>query len=79
MKRRVSQSQFESRCRDIVDEVARTGIVVEITRGGRKIARVVPAHPESAVARNASELVGTLVRGFELSDFATGTRWRSAK
>jgi prevent-host-death family protein len=79
MKRRVSQSQFESHCRDIVDEVARTGIVVEITRDGRKIARVVPAHPGGASAPNAAELLGTLVRGFELSDFDTGARWRSTK
>jgi len=51
---------------------------VVITKRGKRTARLVPVDdegPEDALER----LRGTLVHGFELSDFETGVRWQSAR
>lgn len=78
MGKPVSVSEFKTHCLRIVEEVARGRREVVITKRGRRIARLVPVDeegPEDALER----LRGTLVRGFELSDFDTGVRWRSAR
>jgi prevent-host-death family protein len=61
-----------------VEEVARGRREVVITKRGKRVARLVPVDdegPEDALDR----LRGTLVRGFDLSDFETGVRWQSAR
>jgi prevent-host-death family protein len=78
MARPVSVSELKTHCLRIVDEVAKRRREVVITKRGRRVARLVPVEeegPEDALDR----LRGTLVRGFELSDFETGVSWRSAR
>jgi prevent-host-death family protein len=78
MPRPVSVSELETHCLRIVEEVARGRREVVITKRGKRVARLVPVEdegPEDALAR----LRGTLVRGFDLSDFETGVTWQSAR
>lgn len=78
MSRPVSVSELKTHCLRIVEEVAKGRREVVITKRGKRVARLVPIHeegPEDALER----LRGTLVRGFELSDFETGAKWRSAR
>ena len=78
MRKPVSVSELETHCLRIVEEVARGRREVVITKRGKRIARLVPVDdegPEDALER----LRGTLVHGFELSDFETGVRWQSAR
>jgi prevent-host-death family protein len=77
MRKPVSVSELRTHCLRLVEEVARGRREVVITKRGKRIARLVPVDdegPEDALER----LRGTLVRGFELSDFETGVRWQSA-
>jgi prevent-host-death family protein len=78
MPRPVSVSELKTHCLRIVEEVARGRREVVITKRGKRVARLVPVDdegPEDALDR----LRGTLVRGFDLSDFETGVRWQSAR
>jgi len=78
MSRPVSVSELKTHCLRIVEEVARGRREVVITKRGKRVARLVPVDdegPEDALDR----LRGTLVRGFDLSDFETGVRWQSAR
>ncbi len=78
MPRPVSVSELKTHCLRIVEEVARGRREVVITKRGKRVARLVPVvdeGPEHALER----LRGTLIRGFELSDFETGVTWRSAR
>jgi len=78
MPRPVSVSELKTHCLRIVEEVARGRREVVITKRGKRVARLVPVEdesPEDALDR----LRGTLVRGFDLSDFETGVRWQSAR
>ena len=78
MPRPVSVSELKTHCLRIVEEVARGRREVVITKRGKRVARLVPVEdegPEDALER----LRGTLVRGFELSDFETGVKWRAAR
>ena len=78
MARPVSVSELKTHCLRIVEEVARGRREVVITKRGKRIARLVPVDDERA--EDAVEaLRGTLVHGFELSDFETGVRWQSAR
>jgi antitoxin (DNA-binding transcriptional repressor) of toxin-antitoxin stability system len=40
--RTIADSEFESRCLEILDEVCRTGQEVEIMKQGRSVARLLP-------------------------------------
>jgi len=78
MSRPVSVSELKTHCLRIVEEVAKGRREVVITKRGKRVARLVPIYdegPEDGLER----LRGTLVRGFELSDFETGAKWRSAR
>jgi prevent-host-death family protein len=78
MRKSVSISELETHCLRLVAEVARGRQELVITKRGRRVARLVPVDdeaPEDALTR----LRGTLVRGFELTDFETGVRWQSAR
>jgi prevent-host-death family protein len=78
MPRPVSVSELKTHCLRIVAEVARGRREVVITKRGKRVALLVPVDdegPEDALDR----LRGTLVRGFDLSDFETGVAWQSAR
>ncbi len=78
MSRPVSVSELKTHCLRIVEEVSRGRREVVITKRGKRVARLVPVedeNPQDALDR----LRGTLVRGFDLSDFETGVRWQSAR
>jgi len=40
--KRVAASSFKARCLGLLDEVARTGEEIEVTKRGRAVARLVP-------------------------------------
>ena len=44
----VSATEFKAKCLAILDRVQRTGEAVVITKRGKIVARVVPAHPSDA-------------------------------
>ena len=78
MRRPISVSELKTHCLRIVEEVSKRRREVVITKRGKRIARLVPVDDEQQ--EDALErLRGTLVRGFELSDFETGVRWQSAR
>jgi prevent-host-death family protein len=55
----LTASEFKARCLGVLDEVARTGEVVVITKRGREVARLVgPAASQHAHPQDA--LVGTV-------------------
>ncbi len=45
MTKRIKASEFKARCLALVDEVARTGDRVVITKNGKPIAELVPHRP----------------------------------
>jgi prevent-host-death family protein len=51
MTRRIKASEFKAKCLALVDEVARTGAHVVITKHGKAIAELVPHRPRSRKAR----------------------------
>ena len=55
--RTVSISEFKSKCLGMVDEVARTGEVIVLTKRGEVIARVVPAEPPASLLHSVEVLV----------------------
>lgn len=44
--RRISASQFKARCLGLMDEVARSGEVLVITKNGNPVAELHPCRPE---------------------------------
>lgn len=78
MPRPVSVSELKTHCLRIVEEVARGRRAVVITKRGKRIARLVPVDEEGQ-EDPLDRLRGTLVAGFELSDFETGVAWRAAR
>ncbi len=78
MARPVSVTELKTHCLRIVEEVAKRRREVVITKRGKRIARLVPVVEEDRDDA-LDRLRGTLVQGFELSDFETGASWRSAR
>ncbi len=78
MAKPVSVSDLKTHCLRLVEQVAKTRREIVITKRGKRIARLVPIEEQSADAP-LEQLRGTLERGFELSDFDTGVRWRAAE
>ncbi len=64
--RTVQAADFKARCLTILDEVARTGETVTITKRGRPVAQLVPAtsrhegFPQDAI-KGAGRIVGDIV------------------
>jgi prevent-host-death family protein len=48
MPREISASQFKARCLGLMDEVARGGEVLVITKNGRPVAELHPCRPKRA-------------------------------
>ena len=51
MARTIKASEFKAKCLAIMDEVARTGQAVLITKNGKPIAELVPHRPKKKNAR----------------------------
>ena len=45
MTRHIKASEFKAKCLALIDEVARTGIAVIITKNGKPVAELVPHRP----------------------------------
>ncbi len=48
--RRIPASEFKAKCLGLMDEVARTGRAVVITKNGKPVAELVPHRPRSGDA-----------------------------
>ena len=78
MVKTVAVSEFKAHCLRLVDEVARQGRGIVVTKRGRPIARLVPigkVGPTQTLAR----LRGTLIGGDTVGDFDTGMLWEAAR
>ena len=51
MSRHVKASEFKAKCLALMDEVARTGIAVIITKNGKPVAELVPHRARKQSAR----------------------------
>jgi prevent-host-death family protein len=58
MSRHIKASEFKAKCLALMDEVARTGSPVVITKHGKPVAELVPHRPRRKNARGISK--GTL-------------------
>jgi prevent-host-death family protein len=45
MSRHIKASEFKAKCLALMDEVARTGSAIIITKNGKPVAELVPHHP----------------------------------
>jgi prevent-host-death family protein len=78
MTRTVAVSEFKAHCLRLVDEVARQGRGIIVTKRGKPIARLVPigkVEPAQTLVR----LRGTLIGGDTVGDFDTGMLWEAAR
>jgi prevent-host-death family protein len=51
MSRHIKASEFKAKCLALMDEVARTGTPVIITKNGKPVAELVPHRPRTRTAR----------------------------
>jgi prevent-host-death family protein len=51
MSRHIKASEFKAKCLALMDEVARTGAAVIITKNGKPVAELVPHRPRAQNAR----------------------------
>jgi prevent-host-death family protein len=51
MVRHIKASEFKAKCLALMDEVARTGAAVVITKNGKPVAELVPHRPRGQNAR----------------------------
>jgi prevent-host-death family protein len=51
MSRHIKASEFKAKCLALMDEVARTGAAVIITKNGKPVAELVPHRPRKQNAR----------------------------
>jgi len=51
MSRHIKASEFKAKCLALMDEVARTGAAVIITKNGKPVAELVPHRPHKHSAR----------------------------
>ena len=51
MTRHIKASEFKAKCLALMDEVARTGAAVVITKNGKPVAELVPHRPRARSAR----------------------------
>ena len=67
--RRVAAGVFKARCLALLDEVDATGETLVITKRGRPVAKVVPAHDQ-----RPRSLLGSVLREKDIVS-PTGERW----
>jgi len=51
MSRRITGSEFKAKCLALMDEVARTGVAIVITKHGKPVAELVPYRPRKPHVR----------------------------
>jgi prevent-host-death family protein len=56
-ERLVTATRFKAQCLGLLDEVARTGKTLVVTKHGKPVARVSPAEPVSSLTGSVSYLV----------------------
>jgi prevent-host-death family protein len=78
MTRTVAVSEFKAHCLRLVDEVARQGRGIIVTKRGKPIARLVPIG-KAAPTQTLARLRGTLIGGDAVGDFDTGMLWEAAR
>lgn len=54
----ISATQFKARCLALLDEVAEGGAELVVTKRGRPVARVVPAHDDAPLRGSVTYNVG---------------------
>ncbi len=69
----VTATRFKAQCLGLLDEVARTGKTLTVTKHGKPVARVVPAEPVSSLLGSVSHLVDE-----EELLAPVGERWNAA-
>ena len=57
VKRTIAASEFKARCLALLDEVAKNGHEVVVTKRGKPVARVVPAEPPRSLLGSVEFLV----------------------
>lgn len=68
----VPAGEFKNSCLKLIDEVSRHGVPITITRRGKPLVRIVPAHERP----KRQSLLGTVVH--EDDDvFSTGESWEA--
>lgn len=67
----VAAAEFKARCLELLDEVARTGRPVIVTKRGKPVARVVPLEPEASITLEGSVSYGGDIVG------PTGEDWEA--
>ena len=70
-KRQIAAGDFKARCLALLDEVARTGEEIVVTKRGQPVARLVPLD-DSALA----SLETSVIRGEDIID-PVGATWRA--
>jgi len=68
-KRTIAAGEFKAKCLALLDEVARTGQTLVVTKRGRPVAEVVPI-------QEASPLEGSIVKETDLVS-PIGERWKA--
>jgi prevent-host-death family protein len=65
MSRHVKASEFKAKCLALMDEVARTGITVIVTKNGKPVADLVPHRPRkqsaSGILKDALFITGDII------------------
>lgn len=69
--RRIPAGVFKAKCLRLLDEVDATGETLVITKRGRPVARIIPAHDEKPAS-----LLGSVVREKDLVS-PTGEAWEA--
>lgn len=72
MARQMTATEVKARILSLLDEVGQ-GETIEITKHGRTIARLVPAHGSHSLRGSLSEVAATVARDEDL--FSTDARW----
>ena len=57
LKRTIAASDFKARCLTLLDDVAKNGHELVVTKRGRPVARVVPAEPPRSLLGSVEFLV----------------------
>ena len=72
MARQMTATEVKAKILALLDDVGE-GETIEITKHGRTIARLVPAHGSQSLRASMSGVAVTASRGDDL--FTTGARW----